>query len=300
MAEVHLAWRLGPGGFERKVALKRPLPQLADDEVAVGMFLDEARIAAQLSHANIVQVYEVDRVDQTVFMALEYVDGPSLREVLKRARGKGEPVPPAIAVRIAMEVLSALDHAHRCRDASGRALELIHRDVNPNNVLLTQDGRVKLTDFGIARAATRIASTQTGIVKGTLPYMAPEQARGEPLDVRADLFPVAAMLYELLTLQRAFPEGPLGPPPPSIHQARADLPEKLRDVIARGMSMERSSRFESAAEFRDALLAASAPLGRVAEADVADWLAALPPVVLPAAPAPHEATRTSTVPPPQR
>lgn len=301
MAEVHLAWRLGPGGFERKVALKRPLPQLADDEVAVGMFLDEARIAAQLSHANIVQVYEVDRVEQMVFMALEYVDGPSLREVLKRARAAGTPVPPAVAVRVMMEVLSALDHAHRCRDANGRPLELIHRDVNPNNVLLTQDGRVKLTDFGIARAATRIASTQTGIVKGTLPYMAPEQARGEPLDLRADLFPVAAMLYELLTLRRAFPEGPLGPAPPSIHDARPELPEKLRDVIARGMAMERTGRFESAEAFRDALLAASAPLGRVSEADVADWLAALPAAgAAPPLVQPQDATRTSTVPPPPK
>ena len=303
MAEVHLAWRLGPGGFERKVALKRPLPQLADDEVAVGMFLDEARISAQLSHANIVQVYEVDRVEQTVFMALEYVDGPSLREVLKRARLAGAPVPPAIAVRMVMDVLAALDHAHRCRDANGRPLELIHRDVNPNNVLLSLDGRVKLTDFGIARAATRIASTQTGIVKGTLPYMAPEQARGEPLDVRADLFPVAAMLYELVTLQRAFPEGPLGPAPLPIHEARADLPVPLLDVIARGLAMDRTARWPSAEAFRDALLVASAPLGRVSEADVADWLGALPVAgVVAPQPAPverHEATRTSTVPPPK-
>jgi hypothetical protein len=301
MAEVHLAWRLGPGGFERKVALKRPLPQLADDEVAVGMFLDEARISAQLSHANIVQVYEVDRVDQTVFMALEYVDGPSLREVLKRARVAGVPVPAPIAVRMVMDVLAALDHAHRCRDANGRPLELIHRDVNPNNVLLALDGRVKLTDFGIARAATRIASTQTGIVKGTLPYMAPEQARGEPLDVRADLFPVAAVLYELLTLQRAFPEGPLGSLPPSIYQVRSDLPVPLLDVIARGMAMDRKERWPSAEAFRDALLAASAPLGRAAEVDVADWLAGLPVggVAAPPPPATHEATRTSTVPPPK-
>ncbi|MEW5737571.1 MAG: protein kinase [Myxococcota bacterium] len=303
MAEVHLAWRLGPGGFERKVALKRPLPQLADDEVAVGMFLDEARIAAQLSHANIVQVYEVDRVENMVFMALEYVDGPSLREVLKRARALGEPAPPAVAVRVVMEVLSALDHAHRCRDANGRPLELIHRDVNPNNVLLTQDGRVKLTDFGIARAATRIAQTQTGIVKGTLPYMAPEQARGEVLDGRADLFPVAAMLYELLTLQRAFPEGPLASSPPPIHQVRADLPRPVLDVIAKGMAMERTSRFATADEFRDALLVASASLGRVSEADVADWLASLPqvsaPHPLPPPPAPDEATRTSALTPPR-
>jgi serine/threonine-protein kinase len=261
------------------------------------MFRDEARIAAQLSHANIVQVYEVDRVEQAVFMALEYVDGPSLRQVLKRARDSGTATPPAVAVRLALELLSALDHAHRCRDASGRPLELVHRDVNPNNTLLTLDGRVKLTDFGIARAATRMASTQTGVVKGTLPYMAPEQASAAPLDARADLFALAAVLYELLTLQRAFPEGPLGPAPLPLHLARPELPAPLCAVVAKGLAMERAERFASAEAFREALWTASASLGRASEADVADWLAAVASARASAPGATEAVTRTAVLPP---
>ena len=198
-------------------------------------------------------------------------------------------------------MLAALDHAHRAATRTGGRCELMHRDVNPPTCSLAQTGEVKLTDFGIARAGDAARLTQAGLIKGKPGYIAPEQARGEPLDVRADLFPVATMLYELLTLQRAFPEGPLGPPPPSIYQVRGDLPVPLLDVIARGLAMDRQERWPSAEAFRDALLSASAPLGRVSEADVADWLAGLPVggAAPPPPPATHEATRTSTVPPPK-
>lgn len=208
MAEVHLASQLGPGGFERRVALKHPLPHLAEDAESVAMFLDEARISAQLSHRNIVSVYEVDQHEGRYFIAMEYVDGQSLRALIKRSWELQRPVPLPVAGAIAREALAALAYAHDAPGPDGRPLQLVHRDVTPANILVTIRGEVKLMDFGIARAAERLAATRTGSVKGTLAFMSPEQARGQPVDRRADLYSFAATLYELLTLKRAFPDEP--------------------------------------------------------------------------------------------
>jgi hypothetical protein len=270
MAEVFLAWQVGVGGFERKVALKRPLPQLMEDPSAVAMFLDEARIAAQLQHRHIVQLFEVDRHEGTYFIAMEYVDGPTLRTCLRAAAVKEMPVPLGVVAAIGGAVLSALAHAHALEDAAGRPLKLVHRDVTPGNVLLSRAGDVKLVDFGIARSASRLQVTSTGVVKGTLAYMSPEQAAGQPVDARADLFSVGATLYELATGERPFPDGVLGQSPdlkpPS--EWRAELPKAFDAVVLRALAFTPGERYASAEAMREALLSAIAPADEVA---VARW-----------------------------
>jgi hypothetical protein len=288
MAEVFLAWQTGPGGFERRVALKRPLPELVEDPASVSMFLDEARIAAHLQHRNIAQIYEIDQHEGTYFLAMEYVDGPSLRTLLRRS-SRNKPIPLPVVLSLASSVLSAIGHAHAQKDSAGRPLEVVHRDVTPSNILLTTNGDVKLVDFGIARASSRLSRTRTGVVRGTLPYMSPEQAAGRPLDGRSDLYSVGSVLYELLTLERAFPAGPTvqGPPPASGWQPA--LSAAVDQVIARALAHEPQDRFATAEQFRAALLAALAPLQPADDTAVAAWLRSLEPeepVAAPAAPAP--------------
>ena len=173
-AEVHLAWQIGPGGFERRVALKRPLPRMAEDAEHVAMFLHEARIAAALRHPNIAQIVEVGRHQGAYFIAMEYVDGVPLRSLRD-----GTAMPLAIALAILMPLLGALEYAHAACDAHGRWLRLVHRDVTPSNVLISAAGEVKLVDFGIARSTARLDQTRTGVVRGTPAYMSPEQARAQ-------------------------------------------------------------------------------------------------------------------------
>jgi serine/threonine protein kinase len=225
MAEVFLAYQLGAGGIERKVALKRPLPQLAHEPAFVDLFLDEARISTQLQHPNIAQVYEVGEGEDGFFLAMEFVDGEALRAILRLLRERGDTVPPPIALTLAGGVLRALAHAHSRCDDDGQSLGVVHRDVTPGNVMVTRDGVVKLLDFGIARAATQAHTTRAGVVRGTLAYMSPEHATGKPVDSRSDLYAVATLLYEMLTGRKAFPQGPIlrpwkpgqpapAPPPP--------------------------------------------------------------------------------------
>jgi serine/threonine protein kinase/GAF domain-containing protein len=212
MAEVYLAWQLGPGGFERKVALKRPLAEFAREPAAVELFLDEARAAAHLQHPHIARIYEVGETAGAYFLAMEYVDGPSLRALVLRLAEAGRHMPLPIALAIARDVLDALDYVHRQCDPQGRPLRLVHRDVTSGNVLIHHDGRVKLVDFGIASAANQVHRTMTGSVKGTLPYMSPEQALGKGVDHRTDLYATGALVYEMLTGRRPFPRGPAASP----------------------------------------------------------------------------------------
>ncbi len=198
MAEVYLAnMTVGPG-LEKTVVVKTILPQYSSEADLGRMLLDEARIGFELRHQNIAQVLDVGREDDTLFIAIEHVEGLDMARAERLARAAGEPIDPLLCTYIAVEVLRALDYAHRRTGRDGRPLNIIHRDISPHNILLSPEGEVKLTDFGIARARDRLVQTATGGTKGKLAYMAPEQARGEAIDQRVDLFGLAATLYEAL------------------------------------------------------------------------------------------------------
>jgi eukaryotic-like serine/threonine-protein kinase len=195
MAEVYLA---KPDGAQRFVALKRILPNIAADDEFIAMFIDEAKIAGQLNHPNVAQIFDLGKINNSYFIAMEYVSGHDVRALWDRTRdadGGKTALPIGLACYIVKKICDGLDYAHRRRDSKGRPLGIIHRDVSPQNILVSYDGDLKIIDFGIAKAANRIVKTQTGILKGKFAYMAPEQARGEPTDHRADIFAIGVILY---------------------------------------------------------------------------------------------------------
>src|SRR3990167_7608400 len=201
MGEVFLA--RGPQ-LKRPVVIKRILASMLSEPDMLRAFLDETRIAARLRHPNIVRIDELGEVEGEWFVRMEYVEGASLSEVLKRAARQGEHLPVEAVLSIGAGLASALDYAHHATDAEGRALQIVHRDVTPQNVLLARNGEVKLIDFGVARAEQRFLRTMPGLVKGKLPYMSPEQADGRRLDARSDIFALGVCLWEALTGHRLF------------------------------------------------------------------------------------------------
>jgi serine/threonine-protein kinase len=226
MAEVFRATYSPEGGFEKVVAIKRILPAYAEDEDFVTLFRREAELGSLLNHPNIVQVLDVGRFGDTYFMAMEHIEGMSLRELLK-SHG---PLPPAVVAYLGAELGEALDYVHRRTASDGVPLNLIHRDVNPPNILLSRIGEVKLGDFGVARAAIHVRLTQVDRVRGKLGYLAPEQARGEPFDGRADLFALGLTLHEALTGRRVFDkedasDSVRSAPPPFLVPPSAVRPE---------------------------------------------------------------------------
>ncbi len=205
MAQIYLARRRGPEGFEKLLVIKRILPHLAENADFVRMFLDEARIAARLDHPNIVDIYDLGAQDDTFFIAMEYIHGEDLRRVWKRAERSGQLIPVPLVCRIMIEACAGLEHAHKQKDTQGRPLGIVHRDISPQNILLTFEGRVKVVDFGIAKAADQATVTRSGVLKGKYSYMSPEQAAGQKnLDCRTDIFALGVVLYELLTGMRLF------------------------------------------------------------------------------------------------
>jgi serine/threonine protein kinase len=204
MAEVFVAKAFGVEGFERILAIKKILPTMAEDEEFITMFIDEARISVQLNHANVVHIHELGKHDDAYYIAMEYVPGKDLRSLLERFRRRKEIMPTAMAVFCATKICEGLDYAHRKKDARGMQLEIIHRDVSPQNILISFEGEVKIIDFGIAKAANRSQKTQAGILKGKFGYMSPEQVRGLPIDRRSDIFAVGVILYEMLTGEKLF------------------------------------------------------------------------------------------------
>ena len=201
MAEIYLAAALGPEGFEKDVVIKRVRPGLAGDPEFVRMFITEARVASRLNHANLVHIFDFDKHQDTYYLAMEYVRGHSLWELRRRCQERGVALPPILVAQIGMEVARGLAYAHRLTE-NGQSLNLVHRDVTPHNVLLSFDGAVKLTDFGIAKAGGR--ATTSGMLKGKFAYMSPEQARGDAVDARTDVFALGVTLWELLTGARLF------------------------------------------------------------------------------------------------
>ncbi len=205
MAELYKARRTGVEGFQKIVAIKKILPHLADDEEFVTMFADEAKLAAQLNHPNIIHIYDLGKIQAGgYFIAMEHVDGRDLRSIEQSAHDHSVPLPVSLAVYVASKVASALDYAHRRRDAEGHELNIVHRDVSPQNILISYEGDIKLCDFGIAKAASKASKTQSGALKGKIRYMSPEQAWGKPIDRRSDLFSLGVVLHELLTGESLF------------------------------------------------------------------------------------------------
>jgi serine/threonine protein kinase len=204
MAEVFKAKSYGVEGFEKIIAIKRILPTMGEDRDFIKMFIDEAKIAGQLAHANICQIFELGRIDGSHFIAMEYIWGKDLLQIQNRLRKIKQPMPIAMACFSIAKVLEGLDYAHRKRDPLGRPLEIVHRDCSPQNVLVSYEGEVKVIDFGIAKATSRNSRTMAGVLKGKFGYMSPEQVRGLPLDRRSDIFALGTMLYECLTGDRLF------------------------------------------------------------------------------------------------
>jgi TonB family protein len=204
MAEVWKARMRGVEGFQKIVAIKKILPHLSDNQDFVEMFVDEAKLAAQLNHNNIIHIYDLGKIQSSYYIAMEYIDGFDLKTILRRAEERGQPMSVELALFIASKVASALDYAHRKKDFDSRELGLVHRDVSPQNVLISQEGDIKLCDFGIAKAASKASHTQAGALKGKLQYMAPEQAWGRTIDRRSDVFSLGTVLFEMLTAKKLF------------------------------------------------------------------------------------------------
>ncbi|NOY79583.1 MAG: serine/threonine protein kinase [Kiritimatiellaeota bacterium] len=198
MGSVYEALQLGTGGFSKRVAVKTLLPRLSEDRRFVAMFMDEARLVADLVHENIVQIYQLERNRDGYFIVMEFVQGVSLHDFIEFHRVTGENIPEELAVFIASRIARGLAYAHSRADAEGNPLNIVHRDVCPTNILITTEGLPKLTDFGIAKAATNAMQLHDRHLVGKFPYMAPEQARGQPVDFRADIYSLGLVLYEML------------------------------------------------------------------------------------------------------
>jgi len=261
MAELFKAQLIGQLGFEKLVAIKKILPHLAVDQNFVEMFIDEARITAQLDHRNIVAVFELGTDADTPYIAMQYVDGLDVLALLRECARAQIRLPPDLAALIARDLLDALDYAHNALDVQGRALGIVHRDISPGNVLLSWRGDVKLTDFGIARAAERRHKTEAGTLKGKYGYMSPEQVSGGEVDGRSDLFSVGILLAEMVMARRLFTstndldillmvrDARLD----RLHKYAAEFPVELRVLTVRALQRRPEDRWQSAAQFRDAL-----------------------------------------------
>ena len=279
MATVHLGRLLGPVGFGRTVAIKRLHPQYARDDEFVAMFLDEARLAARIQHPNVVQTIDVVQTDGEIFLVMEYVRGESLAYVRRALRDDGARMPPEIAVAIVAGALYGLDAAHEATTESGARLNLVHRDVSPQNILMGQDGTPRVLDFGVAKASARLTSTRGGNVKGKLGYMAPEQLRGT-VDRRTDVYAAGIVLWELLTGEKCFradndgqlvmmvTEGCTTPP----SELAPGISPALDDAVMSALAMNPDERCPTARELAIRLERAIRP---ATTRELAEYLAAV-------------------------
>jgi serine/threonine protein kinase/predicted ATPase len=264
MAEVFKAKSYGVEGFEKLLVIKRILPTLTDNERFVDMFINEAKIAVSLNHANIVQVFDLGKVGDSYYIAMEFVQGLDLSTVVKRAHKGGQSVPAELAAYMASEVAKGLDYAHRRRGQNLEPLNIIHRDISPHNVLISFEGEVKITDFGIAKAKTTLSEDEPGVVKGKYAYMAPEQALAKPHDRRVDIFSLGVVIYEMISGANPF-RGLKSQD--VIHKAKskaypalaetelgATAPSELSDITAKAMAPEATDRFADCGELYEALI----------------------------------------------
>lgn len=261
MADVYLAVVEGPARVKKLQVVKRLRRDYLDDPDHVEMFLDEARLAARLNHPNVVQTFEVSESEGEYFMAMEYLDGVPLNRILNRARNK--PPPPGVLLKILADTLLGLHYAHELTDYDGQPLQIVHRDVSPHNVVVTYDGQTKLLDFGIAKSEARSIETRSGVVKGKISYMSPEQARAKPLDRRADVFVVGILLWEAMAGSKIWEKATdmevlhrlaLGDMP-DLRDVRPDVPEAILKIIKKAFHPDPEGRYETAARMREDILA---------------------------------------------
>jgi serine/threonine-protein kinase len=256
MANLYLARFAGVDGFEKLVAIKQVHKHLLEQTEFIEMFIDEARIASRISHPNVVQVLELGQVEGAHFMAMEYVEGENLNAIVRRGS-----IPERIGIRIVASAAAGLHAAHELRNKSGELLGVVHRDVSPQNILVSYEGEAKVTDFGIARAKDNLHVTTEGVVKGKFSYMAPEHARGEPIDRRADVFALGVVLFEITTGQRLFQgETEIDTVSLILHggitrpsELVPDYPRELESIVMKALAARTADRFPTAEEMQRAL-----------------------------------------------
>lgn len=276
MAEVFLGKSASLEGFDKVVAIKRVLPDLARNERFVNMFLDEAKISLHLDHANIVSVFDVGRSGQSYFIVMEFIDGTNMKRLIE-----GHAMPVGLACYVAVEICKALVYAHEKLDSKGQPQHIVHRDISPPNILISRDGEVKLTDFGLAAAASQLESTDPGVVKGKFAYLSPEAAMGEEVDLRADIFALGVVLWESMAGRRLFQgetdletlQNVRACAVPPIHGVRHDIPASLDRILNRALAKNRADRYGSAREFGRELSSFLVQQGMsVTSYDLAAWI----------------------------
>ncbi|MBS1152875.1 MAG: serine/threonine protein kinase, partial [Myxococcaceae bacterium] len=280
MGEVWLARLSGAGGFEKPAIVKTVLPSLAKDEQFVQRFHHEGKVLVHLSHSNIAQVYDMDQADGVLFMALEYVAGVDVSRLVSQVAKQDELIPVPVAVFIAWQAAEGLGYAHGKAAPDGVAMAIVHRDVSPQNVMISYEGEVKVIDFGIARSTARSHSTQAAMVMGKLGYMAPEQALAEPVDARADQYALAVLLWELLAGRHYIGAGttpeimvamaqPKRQPLPPL---RSEVDAGLDAVVQKALSRSPADRYPTTDDFARALLGELNRLGQPTRKQVGDWV----------------------------
>jgi len=262
MAEVFRAESEGLQGFRKQVAIKRVLPHLSEKKRFIAMFLDEARVTAQLTHSNCVQVFDIGVGDNAYFIVMEYVDGANLKSIAESLKKQGKDFPVAAAAFIAQEICKGLSYAHELTDQNGMPLNMVHRDVSPPNVLVTKYGEVKIVDFGLAKASSQLEKSEPGIIKGKFSYLSPEAAMGQEVDRRTDIFAVGIILWELLAGQRLF----LGETDfqtvkkvqqavvPPISQVNRKVPPELERIVNKSLAKDVTQRYGAARELAQDLV----------------------------------------------
>jgi serine/threonine protein kinase len=261
MAELYLAQSKGISGFEKFVALKMIHSNFSQDQHFVRMLVEEAKITVFLNQVNIAQIFDLGRIDDVYYIAMEYIDGADLYQIMRALTEQGLQMPCDVAAYIMHETCAGLDYAHRCRDQLGNPLHIIHRDISPQNVLVSQAGEVKIIDFGIAKAALRARQTAVGVIKGKYYYMSPEQAWGEPLDHRTDIFSAGVVLYEILAGQMLYLEEDVAllldkvrrAEIPPLRTKRPDVPPQLEAIVMKAVAKKPHQRWPTAHDFQQAL-----------------------------------------------
>ena len=261
MAEVFLGEATSVQGFKKRVAIKRVLPHLASHTNFIGMFLDEARLGARLTHANIVSVFDIGKSDNSFFIVMEFVDGTNLKKIMETLRVKGQPFPLKDVIYIAMETCRGLSYAHELLDDDGHPVDLVHRDVSPPNILISKRGEVKVTDFGLAKARTQLERTDPGVVKGKFSYLSPEVATGQDVDERADIFALGVCIWEMLAGRRLFlgdtdyetVQAVSNADVPSLVGVHPEIDPQFEGLILKALARNPADRFPTARELGDAL-----------------------------------------------
>lgn len=256
MSQLYKAKITGVQGFEKLIAIKTILPHLSDERELITSFIDEAKLAALLHHQNIVQIYDFGNMEDTYFISMEYLFGQDLRYILRKSKEKELPLSLEFALYVASRICAGLDYAHNLKDFQGRPLSLIHRDISPQNIIVTHEGEVKIVDFGIAKAARRTTVTQVGMIKGKIAYMSPEQASGKTIDHRSDIFSTGILLYEMVTGKQMFTGADTLQvlakvskaefEPPEV--AQSGLPPKIYDILHKALRKDSEDRYPSCGE----------------------------------------------------